>query len=92
MPAAKCYFDAHLHHLSLDPSTGLPFPHTISHSDLNTALRSKAYRPKTANPSLSTLLLLHPLSSASPPALHLLGGLAFSMVVVSSPLPLHSAR
>lgn len=100
----KCYFDPHLHHLSLDTSTGLPFflqcmccrselpfPHTISHPNLNTALRSKVYGPKTASSSLSMLLLLCPLSSALP-LLHLLGGLAFSMVAFSSPRPLHSTH
>lgn len=38
----KHHFDAHLYHLSLDTSTSFPFPHTIAHPNVNTALRSEA--------------------------------------------------
>ena len=81
MPAVKCYFDAHLQHLSLDTSTTLPFPHTVSHPSLNTALRSKAYGPKTGSLSLSVLLLLQPLNSASR-LLHLSRGAGYLHGVV----------
>lgn len=44
----KRYFEAHLYHLSLDAKLASPFPHAIAHPNVNTALRSKAYGPKTA--------------------------------------------
>ena len=84
MPAAKCYFDTPLHHLSVDTSPALPSPHHLPPQS-NTILRSKAYGLNTGSLSLSLRLLLHPLNSASP-LLHLSQGAGILHGVVFEPL------